>query len=120
MAAFVQCVSRIDSPYPHERILAIGGVTSAGRWRRSAVDAIRDIQANPRQLRPSKWSRPNSSFICWCPCSTRHLCFHNRTACKGDASAGRVDSAYRTWPSARVSTSNHSGSACSHEPFFHS
>ena len=48
MAAFVQCVSRIDSPYPHERILAIGGVTSAGRWRRSAVDAIRDIQANPR------------------------------------------------------------------------
>ena len=70
----------------------------------------------PRQRRPSKWSSPNSSVTCGCPCSTRHRGFHTRTARTRLVPAGRFDRAHLSTPPGRSSTRNRTGSGGSPIP----
>ena len=61
--------------------LGRGGGPGSGGWRRFFPPQPQVLQegegepdrsawwCRPRQERPSKWSRPSSSFSCWCACS---------------------------------------------------
>src|SRR5215207_1143154 len=64
----------------------------------------------PRQPRPSKWSRPSSSFICWCICSRTQRALIVAARIRSGASAGWLVRWYLRSPAARSSQTSHAAS----------